>query len=137
MNTENHTSSGTGSDTTADMDLHEKTMPDTTGKDSLHPNVDQTPGTVSPSGLSSNSDPALAEKALEPAHDEAPPRDAHGIVWVLIVLSILSSTFLFALDNTIVADVQPAIVERFGSISKLPWLSVAFLVAAAGTNLVW
>ena len=68
---------------------------------------------------------------------QKPPRDVHGFAWLLVVLSILSSTFLFALDNTIVADVQPAIVERFGSISKLPWLSVAFLVAAASTNLIW
>ena len=68
---------------------------------------------------------------------QKPPRDVHGVAWFLVILSILSSTFLFALDNTIVADVQPAIVERFGSISKLPWLSVAFLVAAASTNLIW
>lgn len=79
---------------------------------------------------------ALAEKGLEPM-DEKPPRDIHGVKWALAVISILISTFLFALDNTIVADVQPAIVERFGQVNKLPWLSVAFLVAAAGTNLVW
>ena len=85
---------------------------------------------------SDHGDMALAEKGLEPM-DEKPPRDIHGIKWALAVISILISTFLFALDNTIVADVQPAIVERFGEVNKLPWLSVAFLVAAAGTNLVW
>lgn len=90
-----------------------------------------------PSSQSSvHGDTALAEKGLEPM-DEKPPRDIHGIKWALAVISILISTFLFALDNTIVADVQPAIVERFGQVDKLPWLSVAFLVAAAGTNLVW
>ena len=93
-------------------------------------------GTITPSGKSNMSDSASAEKAVEPI-EEQKPRRPQGIVWVLVVLSILSSTFLFALDNTIVADIQPAIVERFGSISKLPWLSVAFLVAAAATNLVW
>lgn len=90
-----------------------------------------------PSGISNLSDAASAEKAVEPVGEQKPPRDVHGIAWVLVVISILSSTFLFALDNTIVADVQPAIVERFDSITKLPWLSVAFLVAAAGTNLIW
>lgn len=90
-----------------------------------------------PSGISNLSDAASAEKAVEPVGEQKPPRDVHGIAWVLVVVSILSSTFLFALDNTIVADVQPAIVERFDSITKLPWLSVAFLVAAAGTNLIW
>ena len=100
----------------------------------LHP--DAHPPAVTPSGHSNLSD-GDPEKAVEPAEAQKPPRDVHGIVWALVVVSILSSTFLFALDNTIVADVQPAIVERFGSISKLPWLSVAFLVAAASTNLIW
>jgi hypothetical protein len=45
--------------------------------------------------------------------------------------------FLFALDQTIVADVQPNIIAQFGSIDKLPWLSVAFLLATASTNLFW
>ena len=90
-----------------------------------------------PSSQSSeHGDMALTEKGINPAH-ETSPRDIHGIKWALAVISILISTFLFALDNTIVADVQPAIVERFGQVDKLPWLSVAFLVAASGTNLVW
>ncbi|KAL9597752.1 MAG: hypothetical protein Q9219_004946 [cf. Caloplaca sp. 3 TL-2023] len=119
------------------METNEKATPIQNSNELLKPNAEDTPGATTPSGVSSMSDPALAEKAPEPTQEEKPPRDVHGFVWVLIVLSILSSTFLFALDNTIVADVQPAIVERFGSISKLPWLSVAFLVSAAGTNLVW
>ena len=90
-----------------------------------------------PSAQSSeHGDMALTEKGINPL-DERPARDIHGIKWTLAVISILISTFLFALDNTIVADVQPAIVERFGQVDKLPWLSVAFLVTAAGTNLVW
>ncbi|KAL8929700.1 MAG: hypothetical protein Q9172_000379 [Xanthocarpia lactea] len=103
----------------------------------LKPDTDLTAGAITPSGASNMSDPALVEKDEGPPENQRPPREVHGIKWFLLVLSILSSTFLFALDNTIVADVQPAIIERFGSIDKLPWLSVAFLVAAAGTNLVW
>jgi len=53
------------------------------------------------------------------------------------VTAILSSVFLFALDQTIVADVQPNIIAQFGSIDKLPWLSVSFLLATASTNLFW
>ena len=67
-----------------------------------------------------------------------PPRKVHGLLWALVVVAILSSTFLFALDNTVVADVQPAIVKSFpNSISKLPWLSVSFLLAAVASNLFW
>jgi MFS family permease len=69
--------------------------------------------------------------------DEVPPRDIAGIRWALVVVSILSSSFLFALDNTIVADIQPVIVTHFDAVSKLSWLSVAFLIGAAATNLVW
>ena len=82
-------------------------------------------------------DISTLEKALDPTGEQKPPRNVHGFAWVVVVLSILTTTFLFGLDNTIVADVQPAIVERFESISKLPWLSVAFLVGAASTNLIW
>ncbi|KAH8784698.1 major facilitator superfamily domain-containing protein [Hyaloscypha finlandica] len=66
-----------------------------------------------------------------------PPRDIAGWRWAVVVAAILSSTFLFALDNTIVAVIQPVIVTHFDSIGKLSWLSVAFLIGAAGTNLIW
>lgn len=52
----------------------------------------------------------------------------------LVVVSILSFTFLFALDNTITADVQPQIIEQFGSISKLPWLSVGFFIGGSSVR---
>jgi MFS family permease len=77
------------------------------------------------------------EKQAEVAEEEKPPRDIDGWRWALVVFAILSSTFLFALDNTIVADIQPVIVTHFQDVSKLSWLSVAFLIGAAATNLVW
>jgi MFS family permease len=77
------------------------------------------------------------EKQQPVAEEEIPPRDIHGVKWGIVVAAILSSTFLFALDNTIVANIQPAIVTHFNNVSKLAWLSVSFLIAAASTNLVW
>lgn len=76
------------------------------------------------------------EKAA-PGDQPGPVRRITGIKWVLVVISILSSTFLFALDNTVVADIEPKIVDRFGQIQKLPWLPNAFLVANVSTNLIW
>lgn len=38
-------------------------------------------------------------------------------------MSILSAIFLYALDNTIVADITPAVVNLFGDAAKLPWLA--------------
>lgn len=94
------------------------------------PSLDR-PGT--PSLRDSNS----VEKSLETVEPAKAPRNVSGPLWCLVVLSILSSTFLFSLDNTIVADVQPAIVRRFNATDKLPWLSVAFLLGAASSNLFW
>jgi MFS family permease len=54
-------------------------------------------------------------------------------------LAINSGTFLFALDNTIVADIQGAIVESFGTsaIAKISWLANGFALAAASLLLPW
>ena len=55
----------------------------------------------------------------------------------IFVVGILASAFLFALDSSIVADVQLQIIETSpGNIDKLPWLSVAFAFGAASATLV-
>lgn len=48
-------------------------------------------------------DAAAAEKGQSAASPEEPPRKVKGPLWILVVTAILSSVFLFALDNTIVA----------------------------------
>ena len=50
------------------------------------------------------------------------------------MVSILVGLFLFALDNTIVADVQPAIVEEFQAVDKISWLAAGFFLS--GTALM-
>ncbi|KAK8018775.1 hypothetical protein PG991_007965 [Apiospora marii] len=75
-----------------------------------------------------------ATAVQEPAA-EASPRDVHGILWVLIVLSTLSSIFLYAMDNTVVADVTPTVANEFGNVVNLPWLSVGFLVGGVAVVL--
>ncbi|KAJ8064625.1 hypothetical protein OCU04_006952 [Sclerotinia nivalis] len=81
-----------------------------------------------------------AQAAVEREGDtagESSTRTIRGISWILVVACISSSTFLFAIDNTIVADIQTAIVEEFDEVGKLTWVSVAFMLGAAGTNLMW
>ncbi|MCJ1303209.1 hypothetical protein MMC08_006017 [Hypocenomyce scalaris] len=58
-------------------------------------------------------------------------------VWVLIIITVLSSTFLFSLDNTIVADIQPAVIKTLGEVDKLSWLGVAFVLASSSTITTW
>ena len=80
---------------------------------------------------------ASSEGSSTPVEKEPSPRDVHGFKWVIVVASILSSTFLFSLDNTIVADVQPAIFQRFGEIETLSWLGVSFGLGSAATIFPW
>lgn len=65
-------------------------------------------------------------------------RRVTGLSWLVLVLAILSSTFLYALDNTITADVRPSIIETFGNrVAMLPWLSVSYPMAEVGSNPLW
>ncbi|KAK8034599.1 azole resistance protein 1 [Apiospora rasikravindrae] len=61
---------------------------------------------------------------------EISPRPIHGWKWVIGYISILSVTFLFALDNTIVAAIQPSILESFGEVQLLSWIGVAFALGS-------
>ncbi|KAI9786521.1 MAG: hypothetical protein M1816_007903 [Peltula sp. TS41687] len=65
----------------------------------------------------------------------APPRKVHGVLWLLVVVAILSSMFIYSLDGTIVADLVPSIVNDFDSVPLLPWLSVGFMVGSIVTVL--
>lgn len=46
---------------------------------------------------------------------------------------MLSTTLLFALDNTIVANIQPAIIKDFGHLELLTWIGTGF---ALGTMFI-
>ncbi|KAK0725996.1 major facilitator superfamily transporter [Lasiosphaeris hirsuta] len=57
-------------------------------------------------------------------------RELRGVPWFLVICAIFSTMFIYALDNTITADLVPAIANEFGTVSLLPWLSVGFQVGA-------
>ncbi|KAI1618125.1 MFS drug efflux transporter [Exophiala viscosa] len=69
--------------------------------------------------------------------EELPPRKIKGVVWVLVVMAILSSLFFFSLDNTIVAVVQPKIIQQFNALDKLPWLVVAYTLGSVSMVSFW
>jgi MFS family permease len=76
------------------------------------------------------------EKQVEQEPLPRPP-SLTGWRWWVYMAAIISSTFLYALDGTIVAVLQPGLIEEFGHIEELSWLSVAFLLCATATNLAW
>ncbi|KAF2836970.1 hypothetical protein M501DRAFT_996115 [Patellaria atrata CBS 101060] len=63
-------------------------------------------------------------------------RNMNRISWISVVISLISSVFLFALDNKVVADVQPSTMELFGDVDKLPWVSVLYLLGVIAFNLL-
>jgi MFS family permease len=81
--------------------------------------------------------PVRINEQQEKEEAEVAPRDITGWKWVLAMAAVLSSIFLYALDNTIVAAVQPIIVTEYNAVDKLSWLSVSFLLGATATNMVW
>lgn len=48
-------------------------------------------------------------------------RSIQGLRWVVVVLAILSSTFFYGLDNTVVADIQSTVVQKFSAL--IIWLT--------------
>ncbi|ROV88575.1 hypothetical protein VPNG_10240 [Cytospora leucostoma] len=72
-----------------------------------------------------------------PLRGDPPVRKLKRVSWFFVVCSLLAALFLFALDNTIVANVQENIIYTLGGIEKLPWISVAFALGAVATNLFW
>lgn len=76
----------------------------------------------------------VGENGVETVPSES-PRTLGTVTWMCVVISLLSSMLLFALDNTVVADIQPKVILTFGNIDKLPWVSVAFALGGIAVNL--
>lgn len=80
-----------------------------------------------------------AEKAAESPPPTVPEgeetRKITGVRWFLFVVSTLTSIFVYSLDNTIVANIIPIIVNDLNSIQDLPWLSVGFMIGGMATVL--
>ena len=65
-------------------------------------------------------------------------RKTAGGLWFIVNTAVLSATFLYALDNTIMANVRPNIIETFGNkVEILPWLSISYPMGEVGANPLW
>ncbi|KAK2602323.1 hypothetical protein N8I77_008867 [Diaporthe amygdali] len=63
-------------------------------------------------------------------------REIHGLRWVLTVGAILACFFMYALDTTVVADIQPDIVAALGDFQKFPWLATAYVLPSTALVLI-
>lgn len=84
-----------------------------------------------------DSEKGVREDAAVDGASKPSPRSVHGFSWTLVVASILMANFLFATDNTIAANIQPAVIQTFQSLNKLAWLGVAFMMSSWGTCFFW
>ncbi|OQE43042.1 hypothetical protein PENCOP_c003G06262 [Penicillium coprophilum] len=55
-------------------------------------------------------------------------RNITGLKWFTFLFSTLTAIFVYSLDNTIVANIAPTIVNDFNAVEDLPWLSVGFMI---------
>ncbi|MCJ1283719.1 hypothetical protein MMC26_003050 [Xylographa opegraphella] len=74
---------------------------------------------------------STAEPTSNPASAASPNEEDNkraivGWKWVLVAIAINSGSFLYGLDNTIVADIQAAVVESFHEPGKLAWIGSGF-----------
>lgn len=69
--------------------------------------------------------------------DAVATRSITGLPWAAVVLAILSSTFLYSLDNTIMANIRPGIIKSLGHIEMLPWMTVAYPLGEVGSCPFW
>lgn len=63
-------------------------------------------------------------------------REIHGLRWALTVGAILSCVFLYALDTTVVADIQPDIITSLGDFQNFPWLATAYTLPSTALVLI-
>ncbi|KAF1846961.1 MFS general substrate transporter [Cucurbitaria berberidis CBS 394.84] len=59
------------------------------------------------------------------------------IQWLLPVLAVYASAFLYGLDTTIVSVVQGPVVSSFGNVEKLGWLGIGFPLGSIATIAAW
>ncbi|KAF7168909.1 hypothetical protein CNMCM5623_001815 [Aspergillus felis] len=82
-------------------------------------------------------DDKTPEPPNESAQDFQEKRQIRGVRWCLFLSSTLTGSFIYALDNTIVANIAPAIVNHFDSVENLPWLSVGFMIGGVAMVLIY
>jgi len=76
------------------------------------------------------------EKVPEPEQEEEQVRTIHGVKWFIVIAAIFSTAFLYGLDNTVVADIQPQVIDTYGDLTKLSWLGSGFPLGSIATLLV-
>ncbi|KFY77712.1 hypothetical protein V499_02960 [Pseudogymnoascus sp. VKM F-103] len=76
------------------------------------------------------------DRSLE-SQEQEPTKKPGPVRFAVIISSLIVGNFLYALDNTIVADIQPHIVQQFKSIDQLSWIPNAYVLTGTAFVLLW
>jgi len=89
--------------------------------------------------LSSEQDGKTHDDAVERGSDQRSPKSVSmtTLSWVILCSSLLLAEMQAALDSTITANLQPAIIGTFGEISKFAWINVTYSLGMGGSCLLW
>ncbi|OBT41742.1 hypothetical protein VE00_07987 [Pseudogymnoascus sp. WSF 3629] len=71
------------------------------------------------------------------SQEQEPTKKPGHLRFAVIITSLIVGNFLYALDNTIVADIQPHIVQQFKSIDQLSWIPNAYVLTGTAFVLLW
>ncbi|MCJ1264302.1 hypothetical protein MMC22_004173 [Lobaria immixta] len=96
------------------------------------------------SGKETNKDWSVSsDKAFEPTPEakaegkEETEENPQGFAFAMIMISVLSSLFLVALDRTIVATAVPVITDHFHALGDVTWYAGGYLISSCATQLLW
>ena len=107
---------------------------DTPGRDKS-PEIDRTD--FNNNAVCDADDFEAASETSDTTNSPERPRGMSTPVWIVVSGAVLFSTLLMALDNTVVADLQPQIVGALGEINKFPWINPSFTLGSVGSALFW
>lgn len=79
--------------------------------------------------------PVKTSPSLQPSPPLVPTYST--LQWLLIVLAVYSSAFLYGLDTTIVSVIQGPVTVQFSQVEKLGWLGIGFPLGSCCTIAAW
>lgn len=87
--------------------------------DEVHEKIDPTSQGPIPTSAQPSQDNAIPGGALR-------QRTIHGWKWVATAASLYIGALIYGLDSTVVADLQPALIEQYNEFESLTWAGTGF-----------
>ncbi|KAL7896262.1 major facilitator superfamily domain-containing protein [Trichoderma sp. SZMC 28014] len=102
--------------------------------------MDEKEAITTPTGLatpSSENETAVNTDSESAQPPSTPVRSITGLRWLLVCFALYAGTFIYGLDTTIAADVQGAVIERFGHVEQLAWIGAGFPLGSVVVITLW